>query len=698
MTTQFKVCSCNRTMPLNAAAGAKLGMALGTDALPVAHQLCRREVGNYLNAIEGVDDVVVACTQEHALFAELAQQKKSVAPLRFVNIRETGGWGAQATEALPKMAALLAAAALPDPEPVPIVGYESGGHVLIIGTADQALPWAARLREQLDVSVLLCASRNGQWLQDHSFPVHSGNQIRVAGWLGAFKVSWRQANPIDLETCTRCMACVDACPENAIDLTYQIDLEKCKSHRSCVAACGAVGAIDFTRTATERSGDYDLVFDLSDSPALRMHQLPQGYFAPGPDASRQAGDALKLAQMVGEFEKPRFFRYKEKLCAHSRNEKIGCNACIDVCSAEAIQHHGNHIKINPNLCAGCGACTTVCPSGAIEYAYPGPADVGVRLKTMLTTYGKAGGRQAALLFHSKEQGVALIEQTGRLAMVGGRGIPARVIPVAVHHTASVGMDLWLAALAYGAANVAVLVTGEEAPQYRDALAQQMATAQAIVTGLGYAGTHVELIRATTAAELEAALHSLQPAAVPAVPATFNVAAEKRGTLDFSIEHLLRHAPQSREEIALPAGSLFGTVNLNKDACTLCMSCVGACPESALMDSSDLPQLRFVEKNCVQCGLCEKTCPENAITLSPRLLLTDIARKPQVINEAQPYHCIRCSKPFGTLQMINNMLAKLSLHGAFAGNLDRIKMCSDCRVIDMMDNKREVSILNVTRPH
>ncbi|HTN67420.1 MAG TPA: 4Fe-4S binding protein, partial [Burkholderiaceae bacterium] len=396
--TRFKVCNCNHTMPLDAAAGARLGAALGSDALPVASQLCRRQVGDYLNAIDGVDAVVVACTQERALFTELAQQKKSVAPLRFVNIRETGGWSAQARDALPKMVALLADAALPEPEPVPAVSYESGGQVLIIGPADQALPWARKLGEQLDVSVLLTSRRGtGEMLDDRSFPTFSGSRIAIAGWLGAFEVSWRQDNPIDLETCTRCMACIDACPESAIDLTYQIDLDKCKSHRACVAACGAIGAIDFVREANERSGGYDLIFDLSPTPTLRRHQLPQGYFAPGEDLSRQAGDALKLAQLVGEFEKPRFVRYKEKLCAHGRNGKIGCTACIDVCSAEAIRHDGNHVKIDPNLCAGCGACSTVCPSGAIEYSYPRATDMGTRIKTMLAAYNRAGGQEAALL-------------------------------------------------------------------------------------------------------------------------------------------------------------------------------------------------------------------------------------------------------------------------------------------------------------
>ena len=103
MTTQFKVCNCNRTMPLDAVAGAKLGAALGVDPPPIATELCRREVGSFLGTIQGVDDVVVACTQERALFSELAQQKNAVAPIRFVNIRETGGWGAQAKQALPKM-------------------------------------------------------------------------------------------------------------------------------------------------------------------------------------------------------------------------------------------------------------------------------------------------------------------------------------------------------------------------------------------------------------------------------------------------------------------------------------------------------------------------------------------------------------------------------------------------------------------
>jgi len=391
----------------------------------------------------------------------------------------------------------------------------------------------------------------------------------------------------------------------------------------------------------------------------------------------------------------------------------------------------------------------VCPSGALTYATPRPNELGTRIRTMLATYARAGGRDAALLIHSEDAGAGAIEALGRGARVDRNlhGVPARVLPLEVRHTASVGIDLWLAAIAYGAAQVWVLVTHEEAPGYREAIDSQMKVAQAILGGLGFAGEHFRIVGAGEVSRSDGREVLSGPApAVPAVSAaaiasaasapsarsassaqraragdpallrfdaalrrpaattvrraaTFAVQPDKRTTLDLAFEHLLREAPTPADVVALPAPagapSPFGEIVVDRTTCTLCLACVGACPEGALVDHPDSPRLSFIEKNCVQCGLCASTCPEDAITLVPRLLLADggkARRQPRVLNEAEPFRCVRCAKPFGTLRAIESMVAKLAGHSMFQGRAaERLQMCSDCRVVDLYSDPGEVRI-------
>ena len=309
---------------------------------------------------------------------------------------------------------------------------------------------------------------------------------------------------------------------------------------------------------------------------------------------------------------------------------------------------------------------------------------------LFTTFAGAGGRDACLLLHDAS-GAEVIQRLGRR----GKGLPARVIPIELHHMAAAGIDVWLGALAYGASEVCVLATGAEAPQYPEAIERQMGYADTIAQALGYQGRHFHLLRATDAAALEAAVWALRPALGVRAPAAFHWSADKRTTAAFAVEHLQAHAPTPQQAIALAAGAPFGTIAVNRDACTLCLACVGACPEGAILDhpASEVPQLRFIESKCVQCGLCAATCPEDAIALTPRLSLAAEAKTPRVLNEASIFKCIRCAKPLGTDKMIGNMLSRLAGHSMFAapGSLDRLKMCADCRVIDMMQKELNVPL-------
>jgi ferredoxin len=556
---------------------------------------------------------------------------------------ETWGWSSRPDDCVPKIAALASLVNLAAPEPVARVSYVSRGNLLVVAGEDpeRARRAAAALASHLHVTLL--APQPAAAIEGVN--AWSGRIASISGFLGEFAAS--------------------------------------------IAGLKAGSKAPAQEMAPAK---FDLVLDFCAEPLFAMRQPPQGYYrAPNEDAAL-APVLEELRQAVGEFEKPRYFQYRENICAHSRSQIEGCSACIEICSTQAIAPDGDKVKVDPHLCMGCGACSTVCPSGAMGYQFPRVADRGAQVKQLLATYRHAGGSDACIVFHNGADGRELLAA----AAAAGSGLPPRALPVETWHVAAIGLDLMMPSIALGASQVVVLATGAEDAQYLAALRAQMAIGQAILAALGYPGRHFELVEASAPEALAAAFAALAPAGTVAAPATFALSNDKRTGIEFAVEHLARLAPRPIDEIALPEGAPFGEVIVDPAKCTMCMACVGSCPESALMDGVDLPQLKFLERNCVQCGLCEATCPEDAIGLSPRLLLAPAVREARVLNETQPFHCVSCRKPFGTRQMVDAMLGRLTGHSMFAGEgaLRRLQMCADCRVVDMMSSKDEVSVLRL----
>ena len=77
-----------------------------------------------------------------------------------------------------------------------------------------------------------------------------------------------------------------------------------------------------------------------------------------------------------------------------------------------------------------------------------------------------------------------------------------------------------------------------------------------------------------------------------------------------------------------------------------------------------------------------------MTLVPRLNFTEAARAARVVNQEQPYHCIRCGKPFGIRSSIERMVEHLAgKHWMFksGAQAERIRMCDDCRVVAQFES-------------
>jgi ferredoxin len=429
---------------------------------------------------------------------------------------------------------------------------------------------------------------------------------------------------------------------------------------------GALGAFEIQ--AGKQAYKADMVLDLSPRPILSMALKPPGYLTAGnEDDFEDIKDELEA--LVGIFDKPKYFNYDASACAHGRSGKPGCTRCIDACPAQAIRSLGDLIEVNAYRCHGGGICATVCPSGAISYAYPTSGDLLEHVRALILTYSRAGVGAPGIAFVSEDQ-----QQRVRQTLPGA-------LIICVEEVASVGPEIWLSALAWGAANVLLFDLDGMPTSARQALELHIEIVETILDAMSYPRGAVAVL---------SDLNELTSTDVmPVIKAATNAALDqKRQAFFMALDHLVDQAEKIKPMVSLPTGSMFGEACVHPDACTLCMSCVSACPGNALQAGGENPQLGFVEANCLQCGICTSTCPEDAISISPRLLLNQSARTTsRVLYAESPFHCISCGTAFATSSGITTILSRLAGHSMFTDERarSRLKMCSDCRVKDMMED-------------
>ncbi len=625
-------CSCEETMALDPSSLARTGCEVR-----LATQLCRREIGLVRQALGEDRPITIGCTQEAPLFAELADE--SGGQIRFANIREQAGWS-DATATGPKMAALLAAAAIDMPE-VKLVSLASAGVALVYGRDETAIEVGRRLAETLDVTVLLTRPGDVTPPASGEVPVLRGTIRTATGVFGGF--------------------------------TLVVD-------DFAAASPASRAALRFAAPRDGAVSRCDVLIDLTGAPPLfPAPDLRAGYLRADPARPETVERLVHAAsRLVGSFDKPAYIRFTDSLCAHSRNRRTGCTRCLDLCPTGAITPGADHVAIDAAICAGCGACAAVCPTGAAAYAVPPPASVIARLRVLLATYAAAGGRTPVVLLHDEDHGTPLIDAAARF----GRGLPAHVLPVRLNEVTQAGLDIIAAAYAFGAAGVVALTRAR--PRHPTAsLHQVMALAEAILTPLGLDAPRV------LETDDPDTLWDLPAGPVVATPSRFLPLEAGRQLTILALRELHRAAGHGQASVALPAGSPFGRVVVNTQGCTLCLACVSACPVGALRDDPEKPTLRFAEDACVQCGLCRATCPEQVISLEPRLDLAAWAAGAVTLKQEEPYPCLTCGKPFGARSTVERIVARLAAgHWMFAGDnarrLDIIRMCEDCRVTAVMN--------------
>ncbi|RUA23245.1 4Fe-4S dicluster domain-containing protein [Billgrantia gudaonensis] len=146
----------------------------------------------------------------------------------------------------------------------------------------------------------------------------------------------------------------------------------------------------------------------------------------------------EFGELIGEFDKPRYFQVNADQCAHSANGNTGCTRCLEVCPADAIASRQGRIdawiEIDPYRCHGVGSCSSACPTGAIQFRQPETLRLQSTLAAWLDAYRQAGVPRR---WFASPRRVRRMAATNRPVMCW----------TPLEELGAAGHDLWLTALA-----------------------------------------------------------------------------------------------------------------------------------------------------------------------------------------------------------------------------------------------------------
>jgi ferredoxin len=371
-----------------------------------------------------------------------------------------------------------------------------------------------------------------------------------------------------------------------------------------------------------------------------------------------------LYDNVDEYHYKNYVQYNPNICQYNgRLLEETCSKCEEVCPTVAIVKidEDKHLEFSDVDCHGCGGCVSVCPSGAMDF-----------------TQMPRGGFSDASSFYSGHIPL-IIPVEVELADIP---LPPTVLPFGIEGRKFLS-EVHLLTLLQKSGNPIIF--------YTDVVSKGTGDAIRIINEIFERKYNKKAVHVCQdKEELELALQqteSLEECMFDLVEDDMN----KREVFTHRLSHLV--GDDDLGIVKTGEHIHYGNININEDACTLCMACVGVCNVAALTAHPEDQTLKFNPSLCTNCGYCEVVCPEeNCLeVVYDELSLSPSYFKKNTMAHDELFACVECGKEFATRKSIEK-IAKM-MTPKFGDDKARIRTlycCPDCKpkVMIMADYNKE----------
>ncbi len=361
----------------------------------------------------------------------------------------------------------------------------------------------------------------------------------------------------------------------------------------------------------------------------------------------------RVKKNQGQYEYKNFVKYDSTICQyHERNAEI-CGKCAEVCPTVAILKvdEEKHLEFSHVDCHGCGGCVSVCPSGALDYS-------------QMT---RDGFREVSKLYN---ENIALIIPRKMELEALHVELLERVLPLAIEGEKFLHEAHFLSL---------IQTSGNPVIFYSDFISKGTGDVIRILNDI-FAKKYNK--QAIFVCKNEDELKEAMKNVVSLEECRYGInedGLKKREIFSARLANLV--GEDDLGTVKTGEHVHYGNITINEDACTLCLSCVGACNVRALTAHPEDNTLRFNPSICTNCTYCEVVCPEaNCLTvIRDEIDLNPDYFKQNIMAHDEIFECVECGVGFATVKSVEKIANMMKpMFGNDEIKIKTLYCCADCK--------------------